>query len=372
MDIKEIENNTIFLFIRGSQAYGTNTPESDEDIGGICLPTKRQIFGMEKFEQKDNWVDENGEKVDKVIYSFNKAVDLMILNNPNMLDFLYAPERVIKVNKPAWKSIMMIRDDFLSSKAKWTFQGYAVSQLNRIKTHRSYLLNPPKSKPERAYYGLPEKSVFPETQCEVIAKLSSEYVKDEDMDKFFSEMTGLFDREGALIFKKYIPEKYYPFAIEDFKKRQKEFLQMISSVSGNFLKDEYNEMAQNELKYLSSYQNWKRYERWKKGRNAKRAEMEKKCGFDGKHAMHLIRLLSMAVEIMEGKGVLVDRTNIDRELLLEIRNGEWEFRDLLNLSAKLNLQADELYKTTSLPRKANVEKINKLRSSILNNWIQLN
>lgn len=36
-----------------------------------------------------------------------------------------------------------------------TFLGYAMAQLKQIKTHRSWLLNPPKSKPLREDFGLP-------------------------------------------------------------------------------------------------------------------------------------------------------------------------------------------------------------------------
>lgn len=365
MNKTEIEKNTIFLFIRGSQCYGTNTKESDEDIGGVCLPSKAVLYGIEKFEQDDVWKDEKGEKVDKVIFNLNKALDLMLECNPNMLDFLYAPERVIKLTTPTWKRFTDIRDEFLCLKAKWSFQGYAISQLNRIKTHRSYLLNPPKKEPDRADYDLPKRSVFPETQCEVIAKLSSQYVEPEKQDLFYSEVSKMFDREGALIFKKYIPKEYYPFAIEDFKRRQKEFLHMISSVSGTFLKDEYNKMAENELRYISAMYNWQQYTKWKKSRNQRRAEMEVKCGYDSKHASHLCRLVSMAVEIMEGKGVLVDRTNIDRDILMEIRNGLWTFEQVIELADKLNAKADDLYKSCKLPNNPNYELVNKIRLEIL-------
>lgn len=357
MNKNDIEKNMIFQFVRGSQAYGTNTPESDEDIGGICLPINEVLYGIDKFEQDDKWVDENGEKQDKVIYNLTKAVELMLQSNPNMLDFLYAPERVITLTTPIWDRFLDIRDEFLSVKAKWAFQGYAISQLNRIQTHRHYLLNPPKKKPERADYDLPEKSVFPETQLEVIAKLSSEYVAEELREKFYKEFEQLFDKEGALIFKKYIPIEYYPFAIKDFKHNQKQFLHMISSISGIFLKDEYTHMAQNELKFLSANYNWQRYMKWKKGRNKKRAEMEKKCGYDTKHAMHLVRLLTMSVEILQGKGVLVDRTNIDLDLLMPIRDGNIPFEEILNIANGLKKDGDVLYTGNTLPDEPNREKI---------------
>lgn len=366
MNKQEIEQNLIFLFIRGSQAYGTNIASSDEDIGGICLPSKRVVYSLEKFEQDDSgWLDITGEPIDKTVYNIVKAFQLCAENNPNMLDFLYAPGHTIKYNTPIWESVMAISDEFLCIKAKWAYQGYAVSQLNRIKTHRSYLLNPPKGKPDRAAFGLSEKSIFPETQIEVLAKLSSEYVSEGKQDGFYSEITKLFDTEGSLIFKKYINPEYYSFAIADFKKRQKEFLRMISSVSQHFLKDEYKDMAGRELAYIATLNDWESYQRWAKNRNAKRAEMEARTGFDCKHAMHLVRLLNMSIEILEGKCVNVDRTKIDREHLMDIRNGVFSFDQILEESNELNAKADELYKTCTLPKLPNKEKIDSLLISIL-------
>lgn len=368
MNKNEITENLVFLFVRGSQAYGTNTPESDEDIGGVCLPSKRVLYGLERFEQDDQWSDADGNKVDKSIYNLTKAVDLLKENNPNMLDFLYAPERCIRTITPDWQRLLDIRDEFICSKAKWSYQGYAVAQLNRIKTHRSYLLNPV-TKPNRVDFGLPDKSIFPETQLETIARLSSEYVNADDMDTFFTESSRLFDTYGSLIFKKYIPSEYYPFAISDFKMRQKEFLRTIASISQLFLKEEYMDMAQKELRFLSAHKNWDAFNRWKKGRNEKRALMESKVGFDTKHAMHLIRLLRMSIEILSNKGILVDRTNIDRDELMYIRNGHRSFDSILEESEQLNYTADELYKTSTLPEFPNIEKIDSVVVQILDKHI---
>jgi len=280
MNKQEIHENMMFLFVRGSNAYGTNNAQSDEDIGGICLPTRNVILGVEKFEQDDQWFDENGEKLDTSIYNFNKAIDLFCENNPNMLDFLYAPERCIKFETDEWNNIREIRDEFMCIKSKWTYQGYAISQLNRIKTHRGYLLNPIERKPLRSDFGLPDISIFPETQIEVLAKLSSEWVVPKDQDAFYSEITRMFDAEGSLIFKKYIDPKFYSIAIADFKKRQRDFLRMISSVSQFFLKEEYLNMAHKELHYIAAIKDWNAFTSWKKNRNSKRAEMEAKTGYD--------------------------------------------------------------------------------------------
>lgn len=365
MSKEEIEENLIFMFIRGSQAYGTNNADSDEDFGGICLPSQDVILGLKDFDQEEQWVDEKGEKVDKSVYNVVKALDLLSKTNPNIIDFVFAPDHCIIHSTPEWEKIVAIRDTFISKKAKWAYQGYAESQLNRIKMHRGYLLNPPRKAPERSTFDLPDESVFPRTQLDVIARISTNYVADDDMNSFFSEFKSLFDHEGAIIFKKHIDADMVPFAIKDFKKGQREFLRMISSISGQFLKEEYVNAARNELRYLSAREQWTSYKQWKKHRNEKRQILEAKCGFDGKHAMHLIRLLRMSVEIMGGEGVLVDRRNIDRESLMEIRMGNVSFDAIEQECADLKAKGDQLYDKNPLPIDVDRTVINAVKKELL-------
>lgn len=366
MNKQEIEQNLIFMFMRGSQAYGTDTPESDIDYGGVCLPTQNVILGLDKFEQEENWgVDDSGEKIDKSVYNVVKIIELLKKTNPNIIDFVFAPEHCILHSTPEWEKIVDIRDEFITKKAKWAYQGYAEAQLNRIEMHRGYLLNPPKEAPTRAKFGLPEESVFPATQLDVIARISTDYVEDGDMDSFYNEFKSLFDHEGAIIFKKHIKSEMYPFAIKDFKKGQQEFLRMIGSISGQFLKEEYINSAKNELRYLAAIEQWNAYRRWKKNRNEKRQLMEAKCGFDAKHAMHLIRLLRMSVEIMEGKGVLVDRRHIDRESLMEIRMGNVSFEDVQQECQDLKKKGDELYAKNPLPKDVDRVKVDAVKKELL-------
>ena len=53
----------------------------------------------------------------------------------------------------------------------------------------------------------------------------------------------------------------------------------------------------------------------------------------------------MGIEILDGKGVNVDRTGIDRDHLMDIRNGAFTFDQILEEANTLNAKADELYKT---------------------------
>ncbi len=112
-----------------------------------------------------------------------------------------------------------------------------------------------------------------------------------------------------------------------------------------FNKDEYRIAKEKHGQYWS----------WKKNRNAKRGVLEEEFGYDTKHAMHLVRLLRMAREILKTGEVLVKRP--DAEELLAIRGGAWTYEDLLAYSESMDKEIREvLYPTTSLPKKPNVKR----------------
>jgi uncharacterized protein len=144
-----VEDNLIFMAIAGSNMYGTNTPESDIDKRGICVPPKEVLLGFaDNFEQQD-YSDE-----DTVVYSLKKFMMLAASCNPNIIELLFAPDESIVTTSSTWEILRKHRHEFLSAKAYHTFTGYAIGQLKRIRTHRAWLLNPPSHKPTRQEYGL--------------------------------------------------------------------------------------------------------------------------------------------------------------------------------------------------------------------------
>lgn len=139
------ETNLVYKTVVGSVAYGLNTPESDTDIKGICIPSKEYYFGMKEFEQQ-----EIGK--DQTIYSIKKFFKLARDCNPNIIEMLYtSPEHIIHMDDFGKR----IRDNanlFLSKKAKFTFSGYAFAQLTRIKGHYKWIMNPQEKPKESAYF----------------------------------------------------------------------------------------------------------------------------------------------------------------------------------------------------------------------------
>ena len=307
----DIKSRTIYLAKHGSHAYGTNIKSSDLDIKGICIPPQDILFGyLHKFEQYIQLVN-NGHPNDLTIYALNKFAKLAADCNPNIIEVLFCDEiDLIKIT-PEGEQIRNERNIFLSTKARYTFSGYAHAQLKRIKTHRNWLLNPP-IEPKRSQFNL---------------KLQRSISKEE-----LGAYRVMIDRNNQID-----------------------------------LPTHALELLKNENKYAKAKQTWDQYCNWKKNRNKARYELEEKFGYDTKHAMHLIRLMRMCREILQGCGVIVKRP--DAEELIQIRFGQKTYEELIEEAEKIDAECNILYKNSPLPKKPPAEKINKLIIDITSRYL---
>ena len=135
-------DNLIYKIRVGSVMYGTNTPESDDDFGGVFIPTKDYILGTKKVEQvilseklSKTIRNQKGDN-DYTVYALPKVIQLLIGNNPNILEFLYAPAHCILYHSVFMEEILQHRDLFLSKKAYHTFKGYAYAQRKKLEIKR--------------------------------------------------------------------------------------------------------------------------------------------------------------------------------------------------------------------------------------------
>lgn len=291
-----LKERTILLTVHGSRAYGLATEKSDIDIKGICVPPKEYFLGfLYNFEQAES------KNPDLTIFDIRKFFQLAADANPNIIELLWTADEDIICMSEWGEYIRHFRNNFLSKKAKYTFSGYAIAQLKRIRTHRKWLLDPPTHKPMREEFGLPETSLID---------------------------AGVM---GAMV------------AI-NAKKSDDDTLEYIKQEWGSDVMAVY----QRERSYANSLRGWQQYENWKANRNPARAELEAKHGLDTKHAMHLVRLMRMCREILTAGQVVVKRP--DRDELLAIRNGAWSYDRLIEWAERQDAEMGELVEKSSLPK----------------------
>lgn len=339
-----LREGTCLLMRHGSMAYGTSIEGSDEDIKGVAIPTLPYFLGnLHKFEQAEL----KNPNPDAVIYDIRKFFSLATASNPSIIEVLFVdPSDQIYVSDIGQK-IIDNRDKFLSKRIRYSFAGYAHSQLLRIKLHRSYLLNPPQGYPTRAEMGLPEQSLIPHDQL-----LAAEADIQKEMFKLNFDFLEEVSEPVKIAIRNTMKEMLATFKItmED---------QWMSSARKVGLSDNFIRIMQMERAYKNQKSQWDKYQEWKKNRNPARAALEEKYQVDTKHAMHLIRLLRMCNEIMETGKVIVKRP--DREELLDIRNGKWKYEQIVEQAESLDARAEALYKTsTVLPKTPPFEELDQL------------
>lgn len=360
MDFNLVEH-TILATVAGSRAYGMAVETSDVDMKGIAIPPKKYRIGyLHRFEQADKAshiqnfysylndeekraVDERG--LEGSVYDIRKFFKLAVDNNPNILDLLFCRDSEVKYSTAVGDKLREHARDFLSTKSRFTFAGFALSQLKRINTHREWLLSPPTHRPTREEFGLTIEPKFNSEQLQ--ATMASIKKKLDSWEIDYGDM----DQAGKI----YVQNQIALHLAEQRLASDEKFAAACRTLgySENFIY-----LLQKEKEYKAAVTHWKQYQDWKKNRNPQRAAMEKESGFDRKHASHLVRLYRMCLEILEKSEVNVWRE--DAEELLSIRNGAWSYQDLMDFVEKQEPLLDVAYKASTLPKRPNLKKLDKL------------
>lgn len=331
MDARRVaETNKIFECLSGSHAYGMNTASSDIDYRGIFVANEASLltpfFNIEQVEGPG----------DRVLYEVNKFMKLIVDQNPNILELLWVDDSDIIFRTPEYDILRGARDLLLSSKARHTFSGYATSQLNRIKGHNKWINNPQPETPPRQLDFLRVISSAAQPGAKKGEHLPPSFNPEEhEIRKLYGHIYSIYDlssggnpcgtRRGELI----LTDGSFP------KETQPKFI-----------------VYYDQTEYESSKNNWSNYWTWVKNRNDKRSELERKFGYDTKHAAHLVRLMRMGCEILEEGVVHVKRP--DAKELLSIRNGAKSYEEIIAMSEAFEERLDEAYKKTSLRKSVDV------------------
>lgn len=146
-----LPDNTLYLTMMGSVAYGVSSDTSDCDVYGFCVPPKHVVFPhlngeilgfgrqVKRFDQWQEYhilVDDElggrGRNYDLVVYSIVRYFQLVMDNNPNMVDSLFTPRECVLHSTAISELVRENRHLFLHKKCWHTFKGYAYAQLAKL------------------------------------------------------------------------------------------------------------------------------------------------------------------------------------------------------------------------------------------------
>lgn len=420
LTFENIENNNLLLYkyIRGSHAYGLNTETSDIDEGGIFIAPVEIINGL-----PERYISQiSDDRHDTVWYEVGRYLELLTKSNPTMLESLFVPDRCILYKHPIMDKIIEKRDIFITKDAVKSIFGYAKSQIEKARGLNKKIVNPiterktpidfcytfinQGSEPitnfldkrglKQIYCGLNHISNmnqmygvfydYPQhirMEWKSAEEFANDVIKYEGLDDTeYNEVTErvlpilgyivscgfdeyLTDILGfnllVKIYNNLKPKGYHGIQKEDGTST---YVHLDSIVKGDA---PICCMSYNDDGFQTHCRQYKEYQEWVNKRNPQRYLENKDKNFDRKNMTHCIRLITMAIEMLDGKGFLVDRTNIDREFLMSVRTGDATYDELMEYVNKLKDQLDDKLKVSSLPEHVNKEEVNNLLIEIRNN-----
>jgi len=342
MTIQDLHERQLIVYkcISGSKAYGLALPGSDTDIKGVFVLPQNYIYGFSYIPQIADASN------DEVYYELGRFLELLGKNNPNILELLATPSDKILLKHPIMEAIAPRL--FLSKKCKDTFAGYAFSQIKKAKGLNKKINNPIAKKRKNLLdfcYVLHGKGSMPLNtwlQQQKYAQANCGLVKVPHAKNVFAIY---YDPTNTLAYKGIV---------------QKDNATMValSSIPKTASLAAY--VYVNQDGYSKYCKDYKAYWQWVEKRNEMRYTNTIAHGknYDSKNMMHTFRLLDMAAEILSTGIVQVKRPN--RDFLLSIRMGEWQYADLMALAQQKMTAIELAYTTSLLPDMPNMRLIEQL------------
>lgn len=351
----------LLIVIRGSQAYGTNLPTSDTDYAGVYIQHISDILGFCYKEQI------NDEKNDTVFYEVRRFLDLLSSNNPTVLELLNTPEDCIIYKHPLFDIILENRDKFITKVCGKSFGGYAIQQIKKSKGQDK------KQNWEKERFERKTPLDFCYLHKEEHSISLSDFLKEKGMDQKFCGLSKIpHSRDLFALF--------YDFKMEESngETNHQGFRGIIfedsndvrlSSIPIDCPKKYFiGHITYNKDDYSKHCKDYNSYQEWLEKRNESRWVDVQSHGqkIDGKNMMHCRRLLEMAREIAEGKGIIVRRSN--RDELISIRKGEIDLQSLIDRAERDILEIDRLFNQSTLPDSVDTIFVNSLLVRIRNEF----
>lgn len=389
----------LYEYIRGSQLYHTNVATSDEDHGGIYIMPNDSLLGL-GLDYQNEIKDKSN---DKCIWEIGRFLELALSSNPTVLEALFVPDDKVIYEHPVIKELRSHRDVFVTKKCFAPFGGYAINQIKKAQGQN-----------KKIHWDMEKvtrKTVldFCYTSYNQGSMNIQDWLKENNLDQRYCGLVNIPNRPGIYgLYYDWAAYFYFenidwwevsfqiegvkfPYAHfltdtqgEEIKKRikNKEFFGYKGIVEPEDISKSNTvrlssipkgelpicEISYNSNGYASHCKKYKEYEEWKNTRNKARYESNlegEKSGdpdlmYDCKNMMHCFRLMAMAKEIAEGKGVILDRTGIDRDFLLAVRSRCFKYSELQERMLALKDEMDTAIEKSTIKEEIDAKVVNEL------------
>jgi len=348
--VRDIENyyngyKVIWEVVVGSQAYGTNTPESDVDIKGVYVVDQKDFI-------TGNYKQQVELDADTVYYEYTRFLQLLKSANPTVLEMLFTPDFTIIINNSWMKPLHDVRNKFITQKCQHSFGGYGFAQVKKAKG-LDKKMNYEKHFTEK-------KTII--DFCWVMSS-ANRYAPMPIREYIIKEMTEL--ENFGLVHLDHTRGIYsmYHGENEGYRGIANEFVPVVSSVA-----KEAHPVA---LMFwnIDAWQEYKKkhseYLEWLENRNVARYVDTQKHGqkIDGKNLLHAVRLVNVASDIGHGLGMVVFRP--EYKYLISIRKGEVNLQEILDyVTHEIENLGDIFARNKELPYGVKDELIRELTLNV--------
>ncbi len=325
--------------ISGSTAYNLNVPGSDVDKKGIFILPQQELYGFDFTDQVAN------ESNDEVYFEIKRFLELLTKNNPNILELLSTPTAFVLYRHPLMDLIKP--EDFLSKLCLDTFAGYAQTQIKKAKG-----LN------KKINWPLAHQRKTVSDFCYLANSSGAVPLND------WLKTKGLLQPNCGLVKLDHFRDAYLLY----YQDEANHFRGIVSGPEADDVQvsqvpkgmDSLAVMHFNKDAYSVYCREYREHKEWEEKRNEARFQNTLSQGknYDAKNMMHTFRLLNMAEEIALHQKVMVNRH--DRDFLLSIRNGAFEFDELMQMVENKMDRIKELYAKSALPDKPDEEMAKRL------------
>ena len=410
------ENNLVlYEHYRGSYAQGTYIEGiSDKDIGGIFILPKEYMYGLQA-----NYVPQvSNETNDVVYYELGRFMELVLKSNPTIIESLFVDKKFVIYEHPLMKYIKDISSSYISKKLIYSMFGFAKSQIKKCTSEEKLFSHPVTERKgpldfcytsykqgstkmvnwldnhglKQKYCGLVKmpnmhdmygvyydwKAHIDDVGYDFSKPLACDFIvgkevsEQSEMERFINTLMDYFtcydyDKLHEVIETNIARRFGYSGIVSetgnsmDIRLIQNEATSkdgvMLNSVAKGVRP--ICTMSYNSEGYSKHLRDYTRYQKWLKERNPVRYENNKDYRYDSKNVMHCFRLINMAIEIANGKGIHVNREWIDRTFLLLVRNHAYSYEELMEMLKTKEEELNKAIETCSLPDQCDDEIVNQ-------------